>query len=174
MALINCPECNHEDISDKATVCPYCGYNINQSFGKKHIIKKIGKLMLSFFSKLFFVILIPLTTIIYNNISQDNTLTENINSILIGESAEYVQECFGEPIFKSYNKKYEIEEKVYNNKFSILRMYFKSDKLIGYFVTAKEDSGNIRIQKQFEHFCQNKPLGSFTYRDVENMPDFVE
>lgn len=49
MALINCPECNHEDISDKATVCPYCGYNINQSFGKKHIIKKIGKLMLSFF-----------------------------------------------------------------------------------------------------------------------------
>ena len=59
MALINCPECNHEDISDKATVCPYCGYNINQSFGKKHIIKKIGKLMLSFFSKLFLLFLFP-------------------------------------------------------------------------------------------------------------------
>lgn len=28
MALINCPECNKE-ISDKATVCPHCGYGLN-------------------------------------------------------------------------------------------------------------------------------------------------
>ncbi len=28
MALINCPECKTE-ISDKATACPKCGFNLN-------------------------------------------------------------------------------------------------------------------------------------------------
>lgn len=30
MALINCPECNKE-ISDKAQVCPHCGYDLLES-----------------------------------------------------------------------------------------------------------------------------------------------
>ena len=30
MALINCPECNHE-MSNKATACPNCGYPINET-----------------------------------------------------------------------------------------------------------------------------------------------
>lgn len=29
MALIHCPECNHE-ISDKAVACPHCGYPIKE------------------------------------------------------------------------------------------------------------------------------------------------
>lgn len=174
MALINCPECYHGDISDKATVCPYCGYNIIENSRKKHIIKRMGKTLTSFLSKLFFVVLIPLTTIIYNNASKDSLLVEDINNILIGESAEYIKECFGEPIFKSYNEEFGVEEKVYNNKYSILRMFFKNDKLIGYFVTAKEDGGQIKLQEQFEYFCQNKPLGGFSYRDIECTPDSIE
>lgn len=53
-------------------------------------------------------------------------------------------------------------------------MYFKNDKLIGYFVTAKEDNGQIKLQEQFEYFCQNKPLGRFSYKDIEYTPGFVE
>lgn len=29
MALIKCPECKHE-ISDKAEICPNCGYNVGR------------------------------------------------------------------------------------------------------------------------------------------------
>lgn len=42
MALINCPECNKE-ISDKATVCPNCGYPIQkQSFNSKPSSTKVN------------------------------------------------------------------------------------------------------------------------------------
>lgn len=36
MALINCPECNHE-ISDTAKSCPNCGYTIRKVINKKTI-----------------------------------------------------------------------------------------------------------------------------------------
>lgn len=30
MALINCPECGKENVSDSAIACPYCGFNIRE------------------------------------------------------------------------------------------------------------------------------------------------
>ena len=40
MALINCPECGRENVSDTATACPSCGYGIKEHFclEKKDII----------------------------------------------------------------------------------------------------------------------------------------
>lgn len=32
MALINCPNCNHADVSSTATSCPHCKYNIKKHF----------------------------------------------------------------------------------------------------------------------------------------------
>lgn len=32
MALINCPECNRENVSDSAVSCPNCGYGIKAHF----------------------------------------------------------------------------------------------------------------------------------------------
>ncbi len=34
MALINCPECGKENVSDSAPTCPSCGYAINEHFEK--------------------------------------------------------------------------------------------------------------------------------------------
>lgn len=34
MALITCPECGKENVSDSATSCPQCGYNIQAHFNK--------------------------------------------------------------------------------------------------------------------------------------------
>lgn len=34
MALIKCPECGKENVSDAATACPSCGYNIREHFEK--------------------------------------------------------------------------------------------------------------------------------------------
>lgn len=43
MALINCPECNHQ-VSDEATICPNCGYplykNLNENTKKKDVEKR--------------------------------------------------------------------------------------------------------------------------------------
>lgn len=32
MALVKCPKCGREGVSDKATSCPGCGYNIKKHF----------------------------------------------------------------------------------------------------------------------------------------------
>lgn len=42
MALINCPECGKNNVSDSANFCPNCGYNIKEHFKKlnKEIAKK--------------------------------------------------------------------------------------------------------------------------------------
>ena len=32
MALIPCPECGRENVSNTTTSCPGCGYNINEHF----------------------------------------------------------------------------------------------------------------------------------------------
>ena len=40
MALVNCPECGRENVSDTADTCPACGYNIKAHYNK---IKKIAK-----------------------------------------------------------------------------------------------------------------------------------
>ena len=37
MALIKCPECGKENVSDSATACPSCGYGIKEHFDKIRI-----------------------------------------------------------------------------------------------------------------------------------------
>lgn len=34
MALIKCPECHKENVSDQAEMCPYCGFGIKAHFDK--------------------------------------------------------------------------------------------------------------------------------------------
>ena len=34
MALIKCPECGKENVSDSAETCPECGYSIKAHFDK--------------------------------------------------------------------------------------------------------------------------------------------
>ena len=35
MALVNCPECGRENISDTAEQCPACGYSVKKHFDKE-------------------------------------------------------------------------------------------------------------------------------------------
>ena len=42
MPLINCPECQKE-VSDKAELCPQCGYRLNESSKKVTTIEKTSK-----------------------------------------------------------------------------------------------------------------------------------
>ena len=37
MALIKCPECGKENVSDLAAACPSCGYGIKEHFDKIRI-----------------------------------------------------------------------------------------------------------------------------------------
>lgn len=36
MALVNCPECGREKISDKVEHCPVCGYPVREHFINKY------------------------------------------------------------------------------------------------------------------------------------------
>ena len=40
MALINCPECNRE-VSDKAEICPNCGFGVAKYIERQNKILKI-------------------------------------------------------------------------------------------------------------------------------------
>lgn len=42
MSLINCPECQKE-VSDKAELCPHCGYRLNDSSKKTFTTQKTSK-----------------------------------------------------------------------------------------------------------------------------------
>lgn len=35
MALIACPECGKENVSDSAVACPYCGFNLREFYGRE-------------------------------------------------------------------------------------------------------------------------------------------
>lgn len=43
MALVNCPECNKENISDTSISCPNCGFNIKQYYDNKSFQEKQEK-----------------------------------------------------------------------------------------------------------------------------------
>lgn len=36
MALVRCPECGREKVSDSAVACPNCGFNIREFFEKQN------------------------------------------------------------------------------------------------------------------------------------------
>lgn len=40
MALINCPECGRENISDTAEQCPGCGYLVKKHFEEEELKKE--------------------------------------------------------------------------------------------------------------------------------------
>lgn len=41
MALINCPECGKENVSDSAESCPNCGYNIKRYYDKEKLQEQL-------------------------------------------------------------------------------------------------------------------------------------
>lgn len=43
MALVNCPECGEQDISDTAVICPNCGYAIKKHFDRISQQQKLAK-----------------------------------------------------------------------------------------------------------------------------------
>ncbi len=42
MALIKCPECGKENVSDSAEACPNCGFGVKEYFKNKTIEKEIS------------------------------------------------------------------------------------------------------------------------------------
>ena len=43
MALIKCPECGREKVSDTAEMCPDCGYGIKAHFERLHLEEESEK-----------------------------------------------------------------------------------------------------------------------------------
>lgn len=139
----------------------------------KHFKPRL-KLIVKVVYDVFLVALIPLISIMYNEISEDKKVLRDINNILIGESVEYCDNCFGVPIFQKHHEEYDINERVYDNKYVIIRAYFKNSSLIGYFVTSKKDNDKISLPEQFDYLVDEKHLGKFSFKDISDMPYSVE
>lgn len=140
---------------------------------KKRIKENLCKYILKFMYEVFLVALIPIITILYNRFSSDMELKKNINNISIGQNLEYCNQSIGIPCFQYYHNEDDIEEKVYDNKYSVIRVFFKEESIVGFFVTAKEKGSNIRMPRQFERFLGNKPLGEISFFDIEQIPEDV-
>lgn len=52
MALIKCPECGRENVSDSADICPNCGYGINAHFKRKKEVIYVSLLEPSDYNKI--------------------------------------------------------------------------------------------------------------------------
>lgn len=107
MALITCPECNHE-VSDTALACPHCGYQVKKDFESPQQVEvtsikikpKISKKIL-FLASIFIIITLSVVvgTIISNKNKEalrEKEYIENLNearsAMLVG-AAEAEQLC---------------------------------------------------------------------------------
>lgn len=94
MALINCPECNHE-ISDTAKSCPNCGYRIGHVDRSEQIKKyiKLGGIC---------IVAILIITIFYKSVTKIHTPFDELTPQMTKED---VHNRFGEPdsVSKEYN-----------------------------------------------------------------------
>ena len=98
MALINCPECNHE-VSDTATICPNCGFALRKdiniqkrtSFFEAHKKAIIGVIV---------IVAIIITGVVYN---QTYTPSSPFDKLRSGMTRAEVNSTLGEPSRKSEN-----------------------------------------------------------------------
>lgn len=67
MALINCPECNCENVSDSATACPKCGFNIREFIEKQKQLEESKK---------------KTEELINHNLNNNSSLIEELNQKL--------------------------------------------------------------------------------------------
>ncbi|MCT7912159.1 hypothetical protein N5912_09995 [Arcobacter lacus] len=57
MALINCPECNKHEISAiEGSICPNCGFKVNESFLLKEEQKSWGQMRWFFLGLIVFIV----------------------------------------------------------------------------------------------------------------------
>jgi len=141
-------------------------HKIELSPCKENIKSKLLKMTYD----VFLVVLILIISIAYTHIHAQNVLIEELNDLKIGQSIDYMETHLGIPIFEYYHSHENITEQVYNNKYSVVRAYFDNEKLVGFFVTAKEKGRKISMPEQFEIFCNGNTLGKFTFKEIHNKP----
>lgn len=110
MALIKCPECNHE-ISDTATTCPNCGYPIKR---KQHVdtFKNSTQSFTQKYKKQIVVAIIILLLLVCGIIAlivKNNALTEEEQ-----KAVDIIQEQFDD-MSNSKKEEVEIHEVFYNH-----------------------------------------------------------
>lgn len=94
MALIKCPECGKENVSDSAEMCPNCGCPINQKKKKKLTKKSIVALVI-----IFLVIIIIVGGIVFlkNNKTLGEKAVENslqkLDKILLAPDTINIHQC---------------------------------------------------------------------------------
>ena len=143
----------------------------------KRIIKNglrfiIEKKAIKVIYDILLVVLIPGITIVYNYLSHEITIINNMNSITIGSSVEYMDNALGIPICKCIHD--DFEERVYNNTYGVVRAFYEDGRLIGYCVTAKKVNSKLELPRRYKQFSEGKNLGKFTFSEIKGTPGNVD
>lgn len=81
MALIKCPECGREDVSDSAQACPQCGRNIaNKEQVSEDSLKAKGAIIVRFLAVVFAIVLIISGNKWYKGREEASDIKDNIKS----------------------------------------------------------------------------------------------
>lgn len=92
--------------------------------------------------------------------------------ITIGQNKESIEERIGKAYYQQTNTN-NISEYIYIINDVVLRIYYKDNQLISYFVTLRNNV-EIGFPEQYSYLVNDKGLGNFTFYEIEGAPSCVE
>lgn len=115
MALIKCPECGRENVSERAEFCPGCGFNIIEYIkalyveDRKQVIKrkyKKTKIIVCLIALFAILVIVFSIFLIANKTLEKNAIIsiQKFNSIKWGTSKDDVHSIYGTPKKSGYAK----------------------------------------------------------------------
>lgn len=115
MALIKCPECGRDNVSEHAEVCPECGFNIYEYYKlirvkeRKQAVKekiKKPKIIICFIALLAILVATFFAIIIINKIQERKAIIsiQKFDSLKWGASKDEVHSMYGTPKKTGYAK----------------------------------------------------------------------
>lgn len=91
------------------------------------------------------------------------------NEISIENSKVYLEDVLGHPRFVYFYPDSGITDARYFTKHAMVRVFYYDESVIGYFITSL-DRNYKRIGRTEYVGTEGKPLGSYTYQDVDGYP----
>lgn len=169
-------------------------HEVIQRDGKKS--NNIFMTFLTIVATVIAAIIVSVSTMIFSQISKHNDLINTLEDIYIGCSKEWIDSHLGPPTFlyladsneisdyirdrcreEEYDVNYNLIVGIYVTDVAILQAYFdKSAMSCRLFMIIRTDSrrwNQVNLPKQYRYCVNNKPLGKFSYYEIDGQPEHI-
>ena len=114
---------------------------------------------------------VALASSFWNDFNSNRRYVARINDLRIGLNQDYVDSMLGKPMYISTYNDIDIVESIYSSKYAIIRCYYNNGRLVAFFVTGLSDGlKKLGTDPLFSNMVSGKPLGEFTFSDVDYRP----